>query len=370
MAAVMDAAERREHLLMVVDHLTETHDAWVKGEMTQLNEAFELATTDMLDVFQDGTIPGDLRDLNHRVDQFREQWQAWVELNSRRAVSPIPGNGFWHAFEAVRAAREAARPKARPTLESIKSLKEQKVSDRQICKIYGWLDPGGNPEIWKVQEELDDPGRHSTKIAGWLPPHERKRQESNDRQQRILDRIRADREAKLARAAAAAPEDFQELVESGVSARQIAKMKHLTVDEVFAECARLGIGRPRLEYDTPNAMKGQFDKEPGEEKSRILETVGQEPATLPAPAVPRTPDRSGVDIDAMLDSAAELFAGEDDGDENQGGAVTLEQEIAMLHQQGMGLEAIKAAVSREGAPVDGRKISAVIRGLKRQEATA
>lgn len=45
-------------------------------------------------------------------------------------------------------------------LESVRDLRRQRVPDRQICLIYGWVDPNGMPQMRKVAEELKTPGAH------------------------------------------------------------------------------------------------------------------------------------------------------------------------------------------------------------------
>jgi hypothetical protein len=51
------------------------------------------------------------------------------------------------------------------TLETIEELVEQKVTDGQIAKVYGWIDNRGNPDISKVKAakrgELKPPETHT-----------------------------------------------------------------------------------------------------------------------------------------------------------------------------------------------------------------
>jgi len=51
-------------------------------------------------------------------------------------------------------------PTTMPPLESVELLDKQGVNHRQVARMYGWLDHRGEPEFWKVDEELKQPGRH------------------------------------------------------------------------------------------------------------------------------------------------------------------------------------------------------------------
>jgi len=57
--------------------------------------------------------------------------------------------------------RIQAAPAPRKRVEPVSLLRDQKVSDAQICEIYNWKTSDGIPEIWKVQEEIDRPGTHT-----------------------------------------------------------------------------------------------------------------------------------------------------------------------------------------------------------------
>lgn len=326
--------ERREHLLLVLDNLVHVWNEWSgNSDVRYITKSFEDAVNDALLVFGDGSIPGDMRALHARMDILQEQWAAWNRKNEASGGKyPIPDSAFWKALESIETARQAIIKPVRRTLETIADLTAQKVPDVQICRIYGFTDsgmPDGNPETWKLQEERGKPGMHTDRSKGWLPPWEKKNQTDEAKQAEIIERIQRTRKGKLKLLAAVAPESIEQLIQEGVSGKQICKMKKIDEAGLATYCQDHGLGVPNWAGESPNAMVGVHDFVPEDEAASVLsqpETGIREPS------------------DAVPD-----------------GPMTLEQEIIEYHKQGTMTPAeIAAAVSCEGNEVSHQKVGKVI----------
>jgi hypothetical protein len=332
---VMAKDERREHLLLVLDNLIQVWNGWsANSDVRYITKTFEDAVNDALLVFGDGSIPGDMRALYARMDVLQEQWAAWNRKNETSGGKyPIPNSAFWKALESIEAARQAIIKPVRRNLETIVELTAQKVVDAQICRIYGFTDngmPDGNPEPWKLQEERQNPGTHTDRARGWLPPWEKKSKTDEAKQVEIIERIQRTRAGKLKLLAAVAPESIEQLIQEGVSGKQICKMKKIDEASLAAYCQDHGLDAPNWAGESPNAMVGVHDYVPEDEVASVLSAT-ERPSKPPMP---------------------ELVTEE---------PMTLEQEIIEYHKQGTMTPAeIAAAVSCEGNEVSHQKVGKVI----------
>lgn len=320
----MSLEERRNHLFLVTDHLLASHREWVEQDTPYVTEAFEQSVDDALEVYRDGDVPRDCRGLDSLFNELAERWAKWKAEAAASGDEPaVPDHAFWVKLDQIAKAREIARPKARRQLETVADLTAQKVPDRQICKIYGWVDDVGNPDLKTLQEERASPGTHVG--PDFVPPHERRRQEEESRRQDALDRIRERTERKLRRRLDPAPEPLAELVEQGLSATQIARMKRCTIEDVYRECEALGIEPPAETYGIPT---GIYDRVPNESEERI------EQATLNRGARPESAEVEG--------------------------AATIEEEVLAYHAMGMKPNEIARAVSTEEERIGVRKVRSIL----------
>jgi hypothetical protein len=335
--------ERREHLLLVTDSLMETWNRWSGlSDVRYLTRVFEEAIEDCLTIFEDGSIPGDLRTLNNCVDTLREQWAAYQDANETAGGTILlPPNAFWRALEQIEATRKTLAVPKRRVLESIADLTTQKVTDAQICRMYGFTDtgmPNGNPELWQLAEERATPGKHTDRAKGWLPPWEKQAQTEEANQREIVERVKRTRESKMKLLTEVAPEPIEQLVQEGVSGKQICKMKKITEDELHAYCEEHGLPAPTWAAESPNQMVGVHDYTPEDEEADtatidaiIAEGEGPEKSPIGDKVEPTEP-------------------------------MTLEQEIIMYHRLGtMTPTEIAAAVSREESEVSRQKVNAVVK---------
>lgn len=271
--------ERSQELTTVVDALLKVHDDWAQDpEKRYLTAEYEEAIEDTLAVFEDGDLPADCRRLDNAVEWLRKKWAEYKEEEAAagNAVQQ-PTNAFWRAIEQVRESRKAARSHRRAHLESIATLTAQKVSDNQICRMYGFVDGHGQPDLVRLQEERAEPGRHTNPDNGWEPPAEARRRDREQQQTAAVARSKKRLAEKMAARGARKPtESIAELLEQGVAANQICKMHGCSLDDVRIEADRLGIDFAENYGDAMNA-RGAYDPPLTDEQERHMDG-GRTPA--------------------------------------------------------------------------------------------
>jgi hypothetical protein len=175
---------------------------------------------------------------------------------------PDGGHALDDAFKGLFAARRKPRVKRQPT--PIKQLQAEGVFPSQIAKIYGWYLLDGNtrrPDIEKLQQEIDQPGRHYNADT-WESPEDvkywRQMQEWWDvRSKSVGGQPLTNLKGELvveARAEWRPPqESVDELILQGVNAAQVAKMHRINVEEVHERAAILGVA-----LDSNSVVASQF----------------------------------------------------------------------------------------------------------------
>ena len=320
--------ERRQHLLLSVDHLIDVWNAWTNNpDVRYITKTFEDAVDEVIGGFADGTIPGELRALHGQVQILSEHWNEWNKRNQASGGKyPLPGNAFWNVLESIDAAKQALARPVRKTLETIAQLDalNPRPNDGQICRMYGFVDAGGNPEIWKLQEERANPGKHTGPGTGWKPPHEARREAEEAAKRSSYERLKRQRESKLDFLTKAAPEPIEQLLAEGVSGKQICKMKKIDEGTLAEYCQEHGLTLPAWNSPLATNIKGD------------TEADYDEPQDPPAGA------ESVTEIDAE--------------------GLTLEQEIIEYHKLGTMMAAdIATAVSRPGNEISHTKVRKIIK---------
>ena len=275
----MDGAERRNFLIAIVDNASKTHRAWAEGGDTHLLPEDELYQR-FNEIAEQGRFINAQRasDLERMFLNFGAQWRSFVASQQQNMdVGMLPGERFWEAWEALEAERAAAKTPQLKEIEPIETLVAQKVSERQICMIYGFMLGDGSPDFRKLREEIKEPGKHTGPETEWVAPVNEHivRQIKLDKLDR--DAIRRRRDAKVSAANTPAPESIEMLVADNVSGEQIARMKKITTDEVYAYCKANNLPAPPLNYEASLQAPKAFDRDKGESLQRVQQTMGNQP---------------------------------------------------------------------------------------------
>jgi len=354
-AASEELVDRRDYLNLVTENVLETHTAWVedRGPFDTFAEGCE----ELIEVFGAGTIPGGCRALAEAVDELRPHWQRFkTEAGEQLEGSILPDNGFWRAFEHIEAVQAARKTPAAPPPEPIEDLIAQKVSERQICMIYKWVDEFENPLFEKLREERANPGTHTG--AGFVHPAEQARIDAEKKRQEIEDRIRERRAWKIEQASKPGPESVTKIVQDGISGEQASKMLRCSVEDFYAQCDALGLERPPLRYDSLTG-RGELERPLTEGEEAALAAEQKQPTRgarsmqqrEEEDIVPPAPQQARDAVEQEPFTTAPM---------------TLEQQIVALHQTGdRKPKAIAMELSQIGpVPVSIQKVNAVLKRFK------
>lgn len=227
-------SRRSEQLQQSVNAFLKYHNDWVEDENRPNpdSEYWDL-TEEMIDLFAEGSIPSDCRDLSDAIDKFEDEMEIFdqrLDVNEH-----YPQNSFWAAVESLQAiVARGARPNL-PPLETLEVLRKQQVSDMQIAMIYGFKDRKGNFMPWLVQQELDKPGsvlKASGAIDGrdWKDP---RISAEGPEEAEVSESPKLARKSQRAKEESQpCPESPRELFEQAVTAQQAAKMLRQPLDVV------------------------------------------------------------------------------------------------------------------------------------------
>lgn len=370
----MDASDRRRHLFLVVDNLLEKQAEWIESPGTVLEEASEfwLAIDDAVEVFSQGDIPADCRLLDRAMTALAP---VWNEFAAGRAANPsmfrVPSERLWRLLKEIEKCREAATPKRGFALETIQEMLDQRLGYAQMARMHGWYEVDGSPQIWKVKEEIAQPGKW--RGPDFIPPlqlaAERRDRELRER----LDRLESERAAKVARASKAAPESIEALIVQGLSLRQICDMKRCQPAAVFEAADNAGLQRPPYSYPDVRTARAPAEPDINEATNRALDAEAQRPTrprvqegadgtpVIDGNTPPTTPKRRGRPPKVQpapppAPKAQPTASAEDDEPAAIGVDEMLEQEIAFYASQGMDEAAIASAVRQPGRSVDPQMI--------------
>jgi hypothetical protein len=233
--------KRTERLHAAVKEFAAVHDKWSDAQ-TRPNpdESYADAIEGMFQVFDQGEIPADCRQLAAKVATLQMRWEEYVD--QREAGERVyPANEFWEAREKLIQAfsNPVQRPVFKP-LESIALLRHQQVPDRLIAKIYGLIGENGEPQSHLVQQEIDQPGSVIGPDTGWVDSRvrewEAQQRESDKYADGLVEKHQA---AKAAAEPVKCPESITDLFEQKVGVKQAAKMLKMFEADVEKEFARL-----------------------------------------------------------------------------------------------------------------------------------
>lgn len=328
--------DRDTELVDVAKRFLQVHDAWAASPDATLTEGYEQAADILFRAFEDGDLPEQCRSLAGAVDYARAQWQSFQGYRS--LLKPLPREAWWVAVEQIMKAVSAADVDEDRPLEPVAMLLKQGVGVSQIANhIYGHHGTGpflknGVPQPHLVYQEGEKPG--SVLGADWVHPSEQARRDQ--REAALKQRISQTR--ALSRKHADAPESLEDLLQQGVSFKQIAQMKGVSMEAVAAKARELGL-----------------EVEP---QTNPIPVPGQQTDQLPADA----------DSDGDGDGDGDEDDGDDDSEDSPDDTLPAEPldpmdaQILDLAAQGFGASDIAKHI---GCSV--QKAAAVIRSAKNRE---
>lgn len=261
-------SRRSESLRAVAEDFVRVHHEWANDQdRAEPDEAYWDAADDLFEAFAAGDIPADCRKLADAVAKLLDEDARFALAMDTRGAT-YPHHEFWAAREAVEAALKASEARELRPLEPIAELRRQGVDDRQIAKMWGFVNRRGEEMPWLVQEEIDKPGS-ITKTRGamdgrdWEDPRLRDLRESEGAGERHAEGVMR-RRARKAESANAdepkpCPETPKELWEQGVSPEQSAAMLRRPLDEVKALWLQFerAAGTPEEQPETTAVAKRQ-----------------------------------------------------------------------------------------------------------------
>lgn len=261
---------RKEQILLAVDNLIRVHDDWEDDDRAPIvpTEAFEQALEDCVGIVCNGDIPTECRDVNTAVSRLAVEWEDYRNLAK---VNPngTPYDSLWSAYRAIVHARIGAIATVPRTLESVAQLREQKVPDFQIAKMYGTRDtsPGLHSPPWsgpffddnsRIRHDLiDKEHKKPGSVLGkdWVHPDEISRVEKEKLElDTRLKRLEAQQEQRDD-TPYEDPATIEEMLHEGAFPAQIAKTKKVSVQRVLEVADEIGL--------TPNDqnVKGTWEEQ-------------------------------------------------------------------------------------------------------------
>ena len=237
------------------------------------------------------------------IDEVFDAFDAWGRAmeNHPEDCDPHGTRELWFKYHSV---REAAKPVVYNNVESVHQLAAMpNMPPAQIAKIYGWYDELGNPDVGKVSEELENPGKHT---KNWVNPIVKRKNDELLAKWRIrTDRIderkfsgpkKREQKIEEKRKLGPAPESVEELLKMPhMTVEQVALMKQISVDDVRQIAANARIA---IDHHVAEMMRNaSASKIPGLQKMVDSQTVADISSIYTYPQLSTMEER----IDAMLD---------------------------------------------------------------------
>lgn len=215
---------------------------WRGGTVQQISDALAQAIDQVCYLCGASDVEEAAKELILEIDRFQEQVHAWREAIELAPESVHPG-GTTEMWAALNVLERFMEPRRRRLPEPIRDLMDAKVSDEQICKIYGFVKDDGSADAVMLAEEKAKPGTHYNPET-WVPRRELSRQQEIAtawRRRSPIEHIPIGNAPVVEKVRQPAPETLDELIAQGVDAEQIAKMKHLDVEQVEAYAIKRGL---------------------------------------------------------------------------------------------------------------------------------
>jgi hypothetical protein len=298
-----DMARRREWILRRVDEFVKSYDEWANDEKTTVISP-DSALGDMMEIMfvavSKGDIPENCLELTLAINRLEHQWELYQQGEFvAHTLEPQPT-----FYAAVRAVVDARRGVSLPTsrlVESVRTLREQKVSDIQIAKIYGhrdgerWIGPFFNARSavmsHLIDKEAEQPG--SVIPASWEHPSDvanrtRRERELQTRLQRVDQRATREQQRSERIRSEERPTEQQvaEYLAEGAFLHQVLRQwPILTGEEVLAiaERRQVPLKTPQSTLYAPPADDSQSgEAEDGDDSGDVTQAVQSGTAGTPS----------------------------------------------------------------------------------------
>jgi len=282
----MSTNERDRELANAVTLATEAHLAWLEDrDAKYVTDEYETAIDYLIEVFRFGDLPGRLRDTADIIRQIDADWQQWKQAHYTNPDA-LPSGVHVRLINQLMSDVDKRKTERVRSIEPIEELLAQKVTVQQIARIYEWYDDDGNPDVAKVREEIRKPGTHTGE--NWEDPKERRKREREQRLKTQLAQLE-ERLQEKKHSGPVAKESIEQLIDEGVSATQICKMKHLDLSDLEAYCSEKGLVMPDVTA-TVHDHRSRYDADRTEEQERILDAFGGQKVDEPEHGPIDTPD--------------------------------------------------------------------------------
>lgn len=244
------AVTREVEILASIDEFLRVHSDWESHPLTPdvPTEFFRESIEYAIDVCDNGDVPAVCRDLVTAMGRLRLEWEDYVsgaKVGAMTKDGPRPSDSFWASVRGVINSRKGATRRTFNAPEPVFLLLEQKVSEKQIALIWsvdgkGPFTSAFGPDVVKIREEAKEPGKHT---AEWVKEQtERLQSEVTKLVSRSLERTEeAEQDRPIRNRFVPDPATIEQLLREGQFPQVIAKVKGVTLAEVYAEAKRIGV---------------------------------------------------------------------------------------------------------------------------------
>ena len=210
---------------------------WRKGQRKAISEELAKMFHELFTATESSEFDEEAKPIVLAIDDFEKLQTEWAEAITYEPEDTDPSgtSAMWLAWDAV---VKSLTPHKFPEPESIKALVAQNVGDQQIALIYGFFKADGSLDIQKAREERETPGTHFDR-SKWVHPTQKRM--NAEVATKWSARARQSRPDFGSFEPQIAPESIEELINQRVGSKQIAEMKQITVEEVRAKAAEMGV---------------------------------------------------------------------------------------------------------------------------------
>lgn len=275
--------DRTQQILTAVDYLIHTHDDWESDDTAPMvpTEALADALEDCFLIVNRGDIPQQCREIHTALGRLEFEWEEY-KAGRKMQRNGRPQESLWAAYRELLEARRGAIEPVPRTIESVRNLRKQGVSDLQIAKMYGTSRPGEFDRVWTgpffdsrgrvnhrlidQQEAFENGDKTADRIIpeGWIHPDEQSRvEEERKEMEKKLSRMTESQRHRDDTPTPKDPSTIEEHLLEGAYAAQVAKAHGVSIEEVMQVANQLGI-KP----NEPNSPK-PWDQQEAEEKVRL-----------------------------------------------------------------------------------------------------